>query len=200
MTADPQHMVKALYQLTEKMHGPLDENVDTWCEDKRFGYASFYESAARKYLEVGNFKKSADYFEKMADMQPSLSFKMRLWRGVSHAHVSIEDQADWGSFNWTLAQRDVLGLLCELRTRSKDSLILKRSYPKIKASAFVALAQDSVDTERFLLAYRWLCLAVWNYPGILFARRFWGTAARGLWWSVQRASYQLWNDSLKSPK
>jgi glycosyltransferase involved in cell wall biosynthesis len=193
MTADPQHMVKALYQLTQKMHGPLDENDVSGCKEKRIGYAMFYESAARKYLEVGNYKKSADYFEKMVNMLPSLPYEMWVWRSVSHAHLPIEVQADRGSFNWTLAQRDVLGLLCELHTRSKDASILKKSYPKMKASAFVALAQDSVDTGRFWLAYRWLGLAALTYPGVLFARRFWGTVARGIWRSVQRARNQLWN-------
>jgi hypothetical protein len=105
---------------------------------------------------------------------------MGLWRGLTRAHLPDEHQFDPDAqFDWALAQKDVMGLLNELAKRTATSIPLQKHYPRIKASAFLAMADEAVRANDLSQAFVWLCRAGANSPSLVLSRPYWGTLARG---------------------
>jgi glycosyltransferase involved in cell wall biosynthesis len=180
MSKDPERMVAADYRLREKMFGPPEGDPSTWPEMKLHGYAQLFRSGTSRYLAYGNVEKSAHYFQQLVEVSPKLALDMGVWRGLARVHQPNEYQFDPDTqLDWKLAQKDVMSLLGELAKRSTTSVPLQKRLPKIKASAFLALADEAARASNLSWMLVWLSRALASSLSILLWRPYWGTLSRG---------------------
>ena len=181
MSKDPERMVTADYLLRVKMFGPPEGEPTSWPELKRQAYAGVFVGGMNRYLAYGNLEKSADYFQRLIEISPSLALDMGVWRGLARAHHPIEYQFDPDvPLDWTLAQKDIMNFLGELTKQALSSISLQKRLQRIKASAFLALADESVRANDLGRALVWLGRALVGSPLILLSRPYWGTSVRGV--------------------
>jgi glycosyltransferase involved in cell wall biosynthesis len=181
MTKDPERMVNANYQRTEKMFGPPEGDVARWPRLKRCAYVRLFRYGSARYLAAGNAKKSADYLLHLLKLEPTGALSVGIWRELARVHLPDEHKNDaTAQFNWTLAQRDLFKLLDELAARAEPSSIIARQYHQIKGSAFLALAEEAVQAGHIDQAVLWLWRTATSYFPLLLARPYWGTVARSI--------------------
>jgi glycosyltransferase involved in cell wall biosynthesis len=181
MSKDPQHMITASRLLTEKRVGPLEGEFSSWPESMVYAYCRHFHSAAIRYLTVGNYEKSVYYLCQLAGISLDYLYDIGLWRGLARAHVPDEYQFDSSlEFNWTRMQSDIENLLAELKKNSNSQPNIHKHYARIKASAFLALADEAGRAGNLRLAYRWLWTALRSFSLILLDRRLWGIIFRSL--------------------
>jgi len=185
MSNDPERMVTAAYRLTEKKFGPADGDLSSWPKKKVVAYSHHYKSASVRYLSAGNIKKSADYLRKLAAVSLDHLFSMDVWRALARAHVPDEYQFD-SSFElkWNKVQGDVEGVLKELDQEKIKPSGIRDEYARIKASAYLALADEAGRAGKMRQAYKWLRVASGSYSRLWLARPFWGTVARSLYYKT----------------
>ena len=180
MSKDPEQMVTADYRLKEKMFGPPKGDPSSWPRMKQHVYAQLFRYGTSRYLAYGSVEKGANYFQQLIEISPNLALDMGVWRGLARAHLPSEYQFDPDAqLDWTLAQRDVMALLGELAKRSTASFSFQKRLPRIKASAFLALADEAVRASDLSQARVWLSRALVSSPFVLLSRPYWGTLARG---------------------
>ncbi|MEW6403722.1 MAG: glycosyltransferase [Chloroflexota bacterium] len=180
MSKDPERMFTADYRLWEKMFGPPEGEPSSWPEMKLRGYAQLFRSGTSRYLAYGNVEKSAHYFQKLVEISPSSGLSMGLWRGLVRAHFpEVYQFTPDVQLDWVLAQKDIMALLGELAGRRATSAPLQKSFPRIKATAFQALADEAVRANDLSRALAWLSHALLSSPSILLSRPYWGTLSRG---------------------
>jgi glycosyltransferase involved in cell wall biosynthesis len=181
MTKNPKHMVTAARQLTEKLYGLTEGDAGSWSTPKKLAYAGLFAYAARFYLAYGDAKESACYFQQLVEISLHTATSMPTWRCLVRAHLPVEYQNDpLASPDWTLAQRDIEGLLGELASRAISSDTLQRHYTRIKGGAFLALAEEAVRAREQRRAFNWMWRAAASCPTLLLARPYWGTISRSI--------------------
>lgn len=185
MSNDPVRMVTAAYRLTEKKFGPADGDVSSWPKNKVDAYCHHYKSAAVRYLSAGNVSESADYLKKLASISPDHLFSMEVWRRLARAHVPDEYQFDsLFELDWSKVQGDVEGVLRELDQETIKPAGIRDQYARIKATAYLALADEAGRAREIGQAYKWLRVASGSYSRLWLARPFWGTVARSLYYKT----------------
>jgi glycosyltransferase involved in cell wall biosynthesis len=184
MTADPQRMVKANYQLTEKIFGPPDDDLLSWPRPRVFAYTRHFQYAAIRYLAAGNIPQSASYLRRLYLLSSNNLCRMDIWRAFVRAHIPQEYQfSSSQAFNWPKVYADIESLLSEL-VNELDGPISQ--YSKIKGTAFLALADEAGRNSELRKAYGWLWGAVRCSPQIIFSRPYWGVIWRSLASKVNR--------------
>jgi glycosyltransferase involved in cell wall biosynthesis len=178
MSKDPKHMITGAHRLAEKRHGPPTGDVLLWPEIKRFAYAKLYRHATRSYLAAGNISQSAAYFQQLFEIAPDMALSMAVWRMLVRVHLPVEYRDDpTAPLNWEMAQSDIENLLAELERRATH---LEKQMPRIKGSAFLALADEAARAGELKRAYRQLWYIALHYPRTLFSRPYWGTLIRSI--------------------
>ena len=181
MSRDPERMIKATAQLMEKQYGAAAGNVSTWSQSKKKAYCDYYLGAAIRFVAAGMIPKSIDYLQKLIGVSPDYACSMFVWRGILRAQIPVEYQFDpLPPHDWTLIQAKLLDLLDELAQRADSSNDLARLYTRLKAFAFLALADEAGWAGEPGRAYGWLGMAVLTHPRLLFVRLFWGTLFRNV--------------------
>jgi len=187
MSKDPQHMITASRLLTEKMVGPLEGDISSWPGFKFVAYYHHFCSAAIRYLAVGNYEKSAYFLYQLAGIRLDYLYSMGLWRGLARAHVPDEYQFD-SSYepDWKRMQRDIESLLAEFEKASSNRENIRKEFGRIKAAAFLALADEEGRAGRLDLASQRLWIATHAFFPLWRDRRLWGTISRGIAVKVNR--------------
>lgn len=187
MSKDPESMTMANHRLTEKVFGPAEGDVLSWPKAKVFAYRNDYWSAAIRYLRVGNIKKSADYLRQLAEISIDFLCSTEVWRGLARAYIPYEYQFDPSyELNWERMESDVVMLLRELDCGIDDQNVIRKQYSRIKASAFLALADDAGQGGKLSLSYRWLWISIRSFSLLWLERRFWGAVVRGFTGKMHR--------------
>ncbi len=187
MSKDPQHMITAGNMLMEKVFGPWEGIVSSWPKLKLIAYRNHFRSAAIRYLAAGNHEKSAYYLCQLALVSLDYLSSIDLWRGLARAHIPDEYQFELLSeLNWDRMQRDIEILLTELNKTKDDRVNIHKNYPRIKASAFLALADEAGRIGKLVLMYQWLCVAIRSFFPLWLDRRLWGTIFRSLTGKMNR--------------
>jgi glycosyltransferase involved in cell wall biosynthesis len=180
MSNDPKYMVAAIYQRTEKLFGSPIGDASSWSVLKRCAYTKVFLAGAKRYLAFGDANTSADYIEELTRVAPLVASDVATWRSLARAHLPIEHRSDISRFDWNQAQEVVNSLLVELDIRSKDSTRLQKELCRLRAGAFLALAEEATLTKKAHWTLYWLYRAFVSYPNISLKRVFWGTAYRGI--------------------
>jgi hypothetical protein len=181
MSKDPQRMITASRRLTEKVFGPAEGDVLSWPKLKRIAYRNHYWSAAIRYLRAGNFEKSADSLRQLAVISFEFLLSIDLWRGLAHAHVPYEYQFDFSyKLKWEKMQSDIVILLDELDNELDGQNDIQKKYARIKAAAFLALADEAGRAGKLGQAFQWLWIATRAFSPLWLDRRLWGTIIRSL--------------------
>jgi glycosyltransferase involved in cell wall biosynthesis len=179
MTKDPERMVKAIGQLTEKLHGSPQDDVALWSPHKKWAFSSHYRGGATSFFAVGRMDKSVDYLKKLIDVSPEFTCSLMVWRGFARANMPVEFQFDPSSHHdWSLIQANLDKLFTELNREKKHSSTLHQVYPRLKGFAFLAVADEAGRYNEPVQACKWLMMTVRADPRMLFARPFWGTMYR----------------------
>ncbi|MBN1217553.1 MAG: glycosyltransferase [Anaerolineae bacterium] len=178
MSRDPEHMMTGSHRLVEKRHGPPTGDVLSWPETKRLAYADLYCYGTWSYLAAGNISQSAAYFQQFFEIAPNMALGMAVWRMLARVHLPVEYRNDpTAPLNWEAAQRDIENLLDELDRRVVH---LGKQMPRIKGSAFLALADEAARAGELKRANSWLWHIAISYPRLLFSRPYWGTLIRSI--------------------
>jgi glycosyltransferase involved in cell wall biosynthesis len=181
MSKDPQRMITASRRLTEKVFGPAEGDVLSWPKLKRIAYRNHYWSAAIRYLRAGNFEKSADSLRQLAVISFEFLLSIDLWRGLAHAHIPYEYQFDLSyKLKWEKMQSDIVILLDELDNELDGQNDIQKKYARIKAAAFLALADEAGRAGKLGQAFQWLWVATRAFSPLWLDRRLWGTIIRSL--------------------
>ena len=181
MTKDPKCMIDASRQQTEKMFGLPKGNSFQWSRLKRCAYIKLYRSGIIQYLAYGDVEESIRYFLRLIELFPNTVLTMGFWRGIARVHIPQEYQNDpLIRLDWTQVQRDVFGLLDALSTRFDTSSCLTKLYPRIKASAFLALADEAARATELRKTWRWLWRVARDCPPMVVSRPYWGTLIRSI--------------------
>jgi len=182
MSKDPERMVTAMYQLTEKGYGPAEGDVTTWPLSKKEAFSGHFRDAAISYFASGRISKSVYYLQRLAEISPEYICSMHVWRGLARAHMPDEYQFESSpQHDWVLMQANLIKLLDQLDQKTDLSVSLSDDlYARMKGFAFLALADEAGRTRELARAYDWLRMGVRSYPRLLFARPFWGTIFRSI--------------------
>jgi glycosyltransferase involved in cell wall biosynthesis len=191
MSKDPRHMITAGDKLMEKVFGPLDDNVSSWPKVKVVAYRNHFRSAAIRYLSVGNYEKCTYYLCRLAVVSLDYLCSIELWRGLALAHMPDEFQFDASvEPDWNKMQNDIDFLLAELNKQRVDDATVDQNYARIKASAFLALADEAGRRGNLRLVSRWLWIASRSFAPLWVDRRLWGTIFRSLTGKMNRTYLQ----------
>ncbi len=181
MSKDPDRMITAINQLTEKRYGPAEGDISTWSSSKKGAYSSHYRGVAIRFFAAGRVQKSASYLQRLAEISPEFVCSLYVWRGIARAYIPDEYQFELSpQHNWPLIQAKLIELLDELAEEANRSISLYELYPRMKGFAFLALADEAGRAGELGRAYSWLRMVVRSYPRILLARPFWGTIFRSI--------------------
>jgi glycosyltransferase involved in cell wall biosynthesis len=181
MTKDPQRMVTAEYQVTQKIFGPAEGDRLSWPRPKVDAYISHFRSAAVRYMEAGNISKSATYLRELFLLSSDYVASIELWRGLARAHIPQEHRYSSAlDLNWTKLCADFEHLLEEFAAESNSPGSPNGQYSRIKGAAFLALADEAGRNYELQRALEWLWKAVQCNPQIVFSRPYWGTIFRSL--------------------
>lgn len=179
MSADPERMIEASYQVIEKSLGPPEGNPRSWLKEKQSAYAHLYRSATVRHLAVGNFQASSRYLRKLVETSPGMASSMAVWRQIARAHKPVERRADQLSKQDLLqSERDIDQLLDQTRVHITNRPLPESIYAIIKASAQLALAEEAGIAQQPDAALRFLFHCVETRSIFLLSKRFWGTAFR----------------------
>lgn len=189
MSQDPERMIKAICQLTERRYGTAEGDVSTWSLSKKKAFGDLYLSAAIRYFAAGRVSKSAEYLQKLVEISPDYACRLSVWRGIVRAHTPIEYQFDHSPpHDWELMHARLAELLGELTRSANRSTEIHGLYPRLKGFAFLALADEAVRAGELGRASKWLGKAVCSHLPLLFARPFWGTILRSVTMFLPRSS------------
>jgi hypothetical protein len=181
MSRDPERMVTAILRVREKCFGAPDGNVAAWSERKRRAYQSTYQLAAIRYLAAGQVQKSAEYIVRLAQISLANARSMALWRGLARANIPEVYQFDPSARpDLRVAQAQMRALLDELAGKPLFSRAVPGQMDAVKATAFLALADEAGRGQRFRWALFWLLKAAGVHPRVVLSRSYWGTMARSL--------------------
>jgi glycosyltransferase involved in cell wall biosynthesis len=179
MTKDPERMVNANYQRTEKRFGPPEGDISSWPELKHCAYVRLFRYGASRYLAFGDVAKSAYYFQRLFELSPSLALSMNVWREFARVHLPDEEKHEpVVRLNCELAQRDIFNLLSELANSATNSPVLQSQYNKIKGCACLALAEEAGQAGELVRAFRWLWRVARSYSPLILSRSYWGAVQR----------------------
>ncbi|MGZ9166977.1 MAG: hypothetical protein ACXW4U_17540, partial [Anaerolineales bacterium] len=185
MTKDPQRMVNAAYQLTEKVFGPPEGDVSSWPKPKLKGYIDHYQSAAVRYMAADNIAKVAACLREIDLLSSDYLYGIEIWRGLARAHIPQEYRfAPSLELNWKKVSTDFGSLLGEFTAGNLTGQ--NGQYSRIKGTAFLALADEAGRNSQLRRAYAWLGEAMRRDPQIVFSRPYWGTIYRSLTFRVRR--------------
>lgn len=175
MSKDPERMVSACSQVTCKVFGPFSAGDEAATDAKKRAYGRLYRFGALAYAAHGDMIHAADFYCRLYDLSRPMALGMELWRALARAHMPIHRRnAPFTGQDWRDAEKDLVALLKEL----EKSHTGQNEMLRIRGSAFLALAEEGVQTNSFALAFAWLSRAANICPALLIWKRYWGTAAR----------------------
>lgn len=187
MSQDPERMIQATAQLTEKQFGPAEGDSSSWSPSKKQAFSSHFQGAATRYFAAGLIPKSADYLQKLAMISVESACSLPVWRGLARAPIPIEYQFDSSPpYDWALIHARFAELFDELTHRALLSVISHELRGRMMGFGFLALADEAGRLGELRMSVGWLWRAVRTYSPVLFARPFWGIMVRAISVSVSR--------------
>jgi glycosyltransferase involved in cell wall biosynthesis len=181
MSKDPERMVSACRQLTEKIYGLPEGDHGPWGTDKKNGYTKFYSYGALAYLAQRDAKKSAEYFCQLFRLSKERALSMGMWRAFARVHLPSQHRGrPFLSEDCKKAEESLAGLLDAISGLAAEKNLLHRDLLLIKSHAWLALADESARSHFYVDAGAWLWKTIKCSPFILLSRPLWGSIFRGV--------------------